>query len=431
MLVRVFKGLDAVLNGSEPVLEDEAKNEALKTEVRKVANAIIKELLEGETDHKKDYRTGKPIAIQKEGFTQKLLNMMSATSPEAARALVNNQNKTLKDVIQAFVIAAINNDIAKLTKLLELKTIHQFAGEGGAIKLTAKHKQVIKDNIIKLQEQSKFLLEKLEAPASTFSEVTAKESKDPLHKFLEANKNKAIGKVKLIAQLRSILENQKLVAEDKTKYERELAVLEAIESLIPDNLTLTYQDTETNEFGDYDPATDTITVKANSTITPPTLLLIHELLHSATSNRIRALEASMENKQPTDYDNAEKALAQLKKLHTEVLQESKRLGLKELNRRIYNIHEFISEGLSSPTVQSLLKKIAVDTANRKQIASTSKWRKFVDLVAGLFNFKRNQVNALAAFATDVGNFLSQLENTQLTSDLSNSPSKHNSAKHRN
>ena len=74
--------------------------------------------------------------------------------------------------------------------------------------------------------------------------------------------------MKLIAQLRSILENQKLAAEDKTRYERELAVLEAIESLIPDNLTLTYQDTETNEFGDYDPVTDTITVKANSTITP-------------------------------------------------------------------------------------------------------------------------------------------------------------------
>ena len=72
----------------------------------------------------------------------------------------------------------------------------------------------------------------------------------------------------MIAQLRSILENQKLAAEDKAKYERELAVLEAIESLIPDNLTLTYQDTETNEFGEYDPATDTIIVKANSTITP-------------------------------------------------------------------------------------------------------------------------------------------------------------------
>ena len=39
--------------------------------------------------------------------------MMSATSVEAARALVNNQNKTLKDVIQAFVIAAINNDICQ------------------------------------------------------------------------------------------------------------------------------------------------------------------------------------------------------------------------------------------------------------------------------------------------------------------------------
>ena len=85
-----FKGLDAVLNGSEPLLEDEAKNEALKASVRKVADAIIKELLEGETDHKKDYRTGAPIEIQKEGFTQKLLNIMSATSPEAARALVNN-----------------------------------------------------------------------------------------------------------------------------------------------------------------------------------------------------------------------------------------------------------------------------------------------------------------------------------------------------
>ena len=35
MFVRVFKGLDAVLNGSEPLLEDEAKNEALKAKSKK------------------------------------------------------------------------------------------------------------------------------------------------------------------------------------------------------------------------------------------------------------------------------------------------------------------------------------------------------------------------------------------------------------
>ena len=35
MFVRVFKGLDVVLNGSEPLLEDEAKNEALKAKSKK------------------------------------------------------------------------------------------------------------------------------------------------------------------------------------------------------------------------------------------------------------------------------------------------------------------------------------------------------------------------------------------------------------
>jgi len=111
----------------------------------------------------------------------------------------------------------------------------------------------------------------------------------------------------------------------------------------------------------------------------------------------------------------------------EAAKALKEQGKLELVERIYNIHEFISEGLSSPTVQGLLKKINVDTANRQQITRTSKWRKLVDLVAGLFNFRGKQVNALAAFATDVANFLSQLENTQLTLDLGNSPSKHNSA----
>ena len=35
----------------------------------------------------------------------------------------------------------------------------------------------------------------------------------------------------------------------------------------------------------------------------------------------------------------------------------KQQGKLKLVERIYNIHEFISEGLSSPTVQGLLKRL--------------------------------------------------------------------------
>ena len=132
--------------------------------------------------------------------------------------------------------------------------------------------------------------------------------------------------------------------------------------------TVQLMNEEFSWFGKYDPATDTITLREGSL---DNNVLLHEALHAATSHLID---------NPDKLQGVRKeAYNQLLDLynHSKGILSNSQLGIKHIYG-LNNLHEFVSEAMTNPEFQAMLRAI------RYKAAPYSLWNEFTKAIKKLF-----------------------------------------------
>lgn len=132
--------------------------------------------------------------------------------------------------------------------------------------------------------------------------------------------------------------------------------------------TVQLMNKEFSWFGKYDPATDTITLREGSL---DNHLLLHEALHAATSHLID---------NPKKLQGVRKdAYNQLLDLynHSKGILSNSQLGIDHIYG-LKNLHEFVSEAMTNPEFQAMLRAI------RYKAAPYSLWNEFTKAIKKLF-----------------------------------------------
>jgi hypothetical protein len=127
---------------------------------------------------------------------------------------------------------------------------------------------------------------------------------------------------------------------------------------------------EFNWNGKYDPATDEIVLRSGDGRLTNTLFL-HESLHAAASHLI---------------DNADKLTGVQRQGYDRLVElyeySKKTLAAEEFNNEFYDLHEFVSYGLTDPVFQAHLRTLGY------KAAPYSMWNIFTDAIRKLFNIKK-------------------------------------------
>jgi hypothetical protein len=127
---------------------------------------------------------------------------------------------------------------------------------------------------------------------------------------------------------------------------------------------------EFNWNGKYDPATDEIVLRSGEGKLTNTLFL-HESLHAAASHLI---------------DNADKLTGVQRQGYDRLVElyeySKKTLAAEEFNNEFYDLHEFMSYGLTDPVFQAHLRTLGY------KAAPYSMWNIFTDAIRKLFNVKK-------------------------------------------
>jgi hypothetical protein len=127
---------------------------------------------------------------------------------------------------------------------------------------------------------------------------------------------------------------------------------------------------EFNWNGKYDPATDEIVLRSGDGKLTNTLFL-HESLHAAASHLIDNAD-KLTGIQRQGYDRL-----------VELYEHSKKtLAAEEFNNEFYDLHEFVSYGLTDPVFQAHLRTLGY------KAAPYSMWNIFTDAIRKLFNVKK-------------------------------------------
>jgi hypothetical protein len=127
---------------------------------------------------------------------------------------------------------------------------------------------------------------------------------------------------------------------------------------------------EFNWNGKYDPATDEVVLRSGGGKLTNTLFL-HESLHAAASHLI---------------DNADKLTGIQRQGYDRLVElyeySKKTLAAEEFNNEFYDLHEFVSYGLTDPVFQAHLRTLGY------KAAPYSMWNIFTDAIRKLFNVKK-------------------------------------------
>jgi hypothetical protein len=127
---------------------------------------------------------------------------------------------------------------------------------------------------------------------------------------------------------------------------------------------------EFNWNGKYDPATDEIVLRSGDGRLTNTLFL-HESLHAAASHLIDNAD-KLTGVQRQGYDRL-----------VELYEYSKKvLAAEEFNNEFYDLHEFVSYGLTDPVFQAHLRTLGY------KAAPMSLWNVFTEAIRKLFNVKK-------------------------------------------
>lgn len=345
---------------------------------------LYDEILKGKAKMKE----GKPVKDDQGEVVRESAGLLSKINNFSSAEGISN----LEQAIQSLIQPIVTQDLNKLEVLSDTFAIHQYAGEGGAIKVTDQHRKAIQQQKDALQRKQKALL-------SQFNNETT----EPFVQWFEDRKGKDISKKDLLKHLN---------ASDLTEQER--VILTAVEQLIPDSLNVQYVDADFKEHGFYDAKTNTITIKSvgSKGSKVDKHLIIHELLHSALAKRIAAIREN-----PSTYPEAKQALDKLESLRKELLQSIEQnknsyteSEYKTLLGMLENVDEFISYGLTDQRLQGILQGIRVGRNGRTAPSIKDRFRTFIMAVAKLLGFpKSKDMDALTAFAVDTAELIQQAE----------------------
>ena len=247
---------------------------------------------------------------------------------EALGKLLGYEFDELTDIdsaLKLWVSLAISKDLDKLESLKDIKSVHQYSGEGGEFTIGAKgdlefseHMRRIEEQRIALLVRKKELLEQIDRAGTELNLETGSSTRQSqLSKLFVANKGKGIDALAVVA----ILKSDKSASRSSEQHQRQLQILRAIEPFLK-GVKVVYKDMENSEAegitdrvrGFFEPKTNTIVIRANVIKSDDLALIVHEMLHAALSSRIEAIKSS-NNKDSAEY----KALAQLEDLRTQLL----------------------------------------------------------------------------------------------------------------
>lgn len=324
--------------------------------------------------------------------------------------LLPENTKTLSQVLAVLIDSSYAAERTKVAMLKQTAAVHQYAGEQGEFALKQAQQQKLDQELTALETAQQQAHADNQALAAAFkSPVYGQVSQPkqaqltPLQSWFEQHKNQSLSKAALLQQLRK-----------GPLSTTERAILDLVESLIPNDLQTIYQDADFEGYGLYDTQTNTITIKsvASQGSQVDQHLIIHELLHSALAKRIAAIRAN-----PRTYPEAKQALDKLEALRQEILDniEQNKQAYTEneyqtLQGMLENVDEFISYGLTDQRLQSILQGIAVARNGRAAPNLRDRFRVFMMAVAKLLSFpKSKHLDALTAFALDTAELIQQAE----------------------
>lgn len=319
--------------------------------------------------------------------------------------------------LRAFLNYAQQLEQRKLDVLSNTYSVHQYAGENGAVALTDEHRKQIEDQRTKVKDRSETVGKQLaqltqdvgsiEVPKAEKKTIEVKSKKlDNLQQWLEQRKDSPIE----VAELLGLLGNLKLPMNEKV-------ILDQITKLLPQNLIINYFDTSNipkyvdtlNVDTDkvhawYDLELNTINIKSvdskGAKVNSETV--VHELLHAALALRIQEVQSNKDK-----HVEAAKALDGLEQLRTELLQEFK--GNTVVEGMLESVDEFISYGLTDISLQDILKSRLVNRNGRKPSALKSAFKAFMEAISGILGFRANKVNSFAAFIHDTALLMQHLD----------------------
>lgn len=329
------------------------------------------------------------------------------------------------NMLQRLSYSRYSAEMAKVAAYRNIYSVHQYAGESGEYVLTdADRKRLDKEyeELDKLRDSSLDTIKQLrnEVQAALSGQYTkgqnvhdtvvqANRNLTPLQRWLEQRKSAPIALKDLLGHLQG-----------KGTDARSQVILNAIQGLLPDNLTVHYfdlnnlpKDIDTTgidpvkDHGWFDPATDTIYIKSVSSMNSKVdeALVIHELLHGALAKRIWEVQDN-----PAAYPEAVEQIARLNELRKQVRNAYPNDSV--LQGMLVSLDEFISYGLTEPRLQELMQGVVVDRAGRNKTSIKSLFKTFIDTIAGLLNLRARQITAFQAFVIDSAALIQSMDKVQ-------------------
>ena len=326
-LMRSYLGLKDFIASLDSLGLDEVAKAKFINQIKIVEDNILNKVAERNPDGTVKLKTitdldGKTSEVEdRKGVFKGLNNALVAFGTEPKGNLI--------EALQALVLQAIQQDLAKLQSLKDLKSVHQYSGEGGAFIIggkgsdlsEAEHLRRIDAQIALLKVKEKTLLQQLEREVTVLDLVSGKSTKDTsLITFLNANKGKEVD----VKDIVTILKGDSSLARSTDTFQQQLAIIREIAPLL-DGVKVIYEDVANNEEegiddyvqGFYNEDTNRITIRANSKYPPTAKLVLHELLHSGLAARITYLQNLPKDSE--EYQDARVALQRLESLRKEIL----------------------------------------------------------------------------------------------------------------
>jgi len=326
-LMRSYLGLKDFIASLDSLGLDETAKAKFINQIKIVEDNILNRVAERNPDGTVKLKTitnskGKTYEVEDRKGVFKGLN-------KAFEAFGMLPKENLIEALQALILQAIQQDLAKLESLKDLKSVHQYSGEGGAFIIggkgsdlsEAEHLRRIDAQIALLKVKEKTLLQQLEREVTVLDLVSGKNTKDTsLITFLNANKGKEVD----VKDIVTILKGDSSLARNADVFQQQLAIIREIAPLL-DGVKVIYEDVANNEEegiddyvqGFYNEDTNRITIRANSKYPPTAKLVLHELLHSGLAARITYLQNLPKDSE--EYQDARVALQRLESLRKEIL----------------------------------------------------------------------------------------------------------------
>lgn len=328
-----------------------------------------------------------------------------------------DNNTKMAQVLDILTDVAYGAEQNKVGMLLDTYAIHQYAGEGGEFVLTDEERNKLTKEAQALHEAKQKTHEAIVQLADDLR--LAVQGKFDGHKQVEFKSTKLTPLQSWFEQrIDNPIELSELLEtlDDKLS-PKEQIVLSTIRKLLPNNLVINYFNaasipehvpTEDVDVGKvhawYNLDTNTINIKSvaskGSKVDSSTVL--HELLHAALAQRIEVVRSN-----PSAHPEAKKALDDLEALRKELLQRYQ--NDTTIKGMLENLDEFISYGLTEPTLQDLMQSVMVDRSTRTKSNLKSMFKAFVDSLASLLGFRSKQIHALGAFIHDTALLIQSLE----------------------